>query len=148
MCADQPDLIAEPLQIVAVAVALPVQGTFSYSIPAPLAVQACTGKRVLVPFGRRTVTGYLMGTDRAADQRETRHILDVLDEKPLFPPAMIPFFQWTAAYYMHPLGLVINTALPAGLNLHDIAVLSISIAGLDAVASPHLSPLEAAILST
>ena len=134
-------------QLVSVAVALPVHDIFSYSIPAHFAAHACPGKRVLVPFGRRTVTGYLIGPARETDPLEIKHILDVLDDTPLFPATMIPFFKWIAAYYMHPLGQVINTALPAGLNLSDIAILTIGEAGLQALASSPLSPLEEIILS-
>ncbi|WP_319407535.1 primosomal protein N' [uncultured Desulfosarcina sp.] len=139
-------------QIVSVAVALPVYDIFSYSIPAHLAPHACPGKRALVPFGRRTVTGYLIGAAREPASRidplEIKHILDVLDDTPLFPATMIPFFKWIAAYYMHPLGQVINTALPSGLNLADIAVLTLGEAGVQALASSPLSPLEGIILST
>jgi primosomal protein N' (replication factor Y) len=71
----------------------------------------------------------------------------VLDDRPLFPETLIPFFQWIAAYYMHPLGQVINTALPAGLNLTDIAILTVSDAGRQAIGSSSLSPLEAIVLS-
>ncbi|MBC2710196.1 MAG: primosomal protein N' [Desulfosarcina sp.] len=134
-------------QIVEVAVALPVHDTFSYSIPSHFSHQSCPGKRVLVPFGRRTVTGYLIGPARETDLRKIKHILDVLDDKPLFPATMIPFFKWIAAYYIHPLGQVINTALPAGLNLYDIAILTISDAGMQAMQSSPLSPLEGIILS-
>ena len=138
-------------QIVAVAVALPVHDTFSYSIPAHLTLQACPGKRVLVPFGRRTITGYLIGPAREpthkTDPLEIKHILDVLDDTPLFPATIIPLFKWIATYYMHPLGQVINTAVPAGLNLYDIAILTINEAGMQAMASSPLSPLEGIVLS-
>ncbi len=134
-------------QIVSVAVVLPVHDTFSYSIPTHLAAHACPGMRVLVPFGRRTVTGYLIGPARENDPLEIKHILDVLDDTPLFPATMIPFFQWIAVYYLHPLGQVINTALPAGLNLYDIAILAISEAGLQATTSSPLAPLEKVVLS-
>jgi primosomal protein N' (replication factor Y) len=137
--------------IVSVAVALPVHDAFSYSVPTHLAPHACPGKRVLVPFGRRTVTGYLVGPAREpADviaSMEIKHILDVLDDRPLFPETMIPFFNWIAAYYMHPLGQVIHPALPAGLNLADIAVMTIGEAGAAATASSALSPLERIVLS-
>ena len=53
--------ITRSRQMMAVAVALPVHDIYSYSIPAHLAAQAGVGKRVLVPFGRRSVTGYLIG---------------------------------------------------------------------------------------
>lgn len=143
--------------IVTVAVAVPVRDTFSYRVPVHLMPQVCAGKRVLVPFGKRTVTGYLIGPARepdpaagptvATDPHKLKSILDVLDESPLFPAAMIPYFEWIADYYMYPLGQVINTALPAGLNLHDTTVLTISDTGLKAAASDCLTPLEAGILS-
>jgi len=133
-------------QHVAVAVVLPVYETFSYSVPTQLSDQVRPGMRVLVPFGRRTVTGYLIGPDRQTDHREIKQILDVLDDYPLFPETLIPFFQWIAGYYMHPLGQVINTALPAGLNMADIAVVTLEEAGARALASSPGS-LEKSILS-
>jgi hypothetical protein len=59
--------IMDHRQMVTVAVALPVHDTFTYSIPAHLTAQTCPGKRVLVPFGRRMVTGYLIGTGPGGD---------------------------------------------------------------------------------
>ena len=103
--------------------------------------------RVLVPLGRRTVTGYLIGPAQSSDPFEIKQILDLLDEKPLFPASMIPFFKWVAAYYLHPLGQVINTALPAGLNIFDIAVITLGGAGRQAMASSDIAPLNRCILS-
>lgn len=122
---------------------MPIYETFSYSVPAHLSDPVRAGMRVLVPFGRRTVTGYLIGPDRQTNCRKIKQILDVLDDRPLFPEIMIPFFQWIADYYMHPLGQVINTALPAGLNMADIAVLTVNEAG----GSSSPSPVERSILS-
>jgi len=134
--------------LVAVAVALPVQDVFTYSIPCHLADQVQAGKRVLVPFGSRTVTGYLIGPARETVAPQIKHVLDILDDIPLFPETMIPFFEWIAAYYMHPLGLVIKTALPAGLNLNDMAVLTLTEAGRNVPAATPLAPLSKTILST
>ncbi|RLB05265.1 MAG: hypothetical protein DRG50_07510, partial [Deltaproteobacteria bacterium] len=44
-----------------VVIALPVEKTFHYAIPAHLRPFCEIGKRVLVPLGRRRVTGYLLG---------------------------------------------------------------------------------------
>ena len=44
-----------------VAVALPVFRTFTYFAPEPFKDHAAPGKRVLVPFGRRRVTGFIFG---------------------------------------------------------------------------------------
>ena len=76
-----------------VAVALPVYKTFTYSVPQELLPLISIGKRILIPFGRRRVTGYVLGTSTEITSGEIKHILDVLDEEPLFPQSMIPFFQ-------------------------------------------------------
>ena len=76
-----------------VAVALPVYKTFTYSVPEDLLPFISIGKRVLIPFGRRRVTGYILGTAPDGAPGEIKHILDVIDEQPIFPPSMIPFFQ-------------------------------------------------------
>ncbi|MCK5204832.1 MAG: DEAD/DEAH box helicase family protein, partial [Desulfobacterales bacterium] len=104
-----------------VAVALPVYKTFTYSVPEALWPFITAGKRVLVPFGRRRVTGYILGTSSDINPGEIKHVLDVLDEKPLFPQSMIPFFQWISDYYKHPIGNVIKNGLPGGLTLYDYA---------------------------
>jgi primosomal protein N' (replication factor Y) len=135
-------------QIMSIAVALPLHETFSYSIPEHLAQLARPGKRVLVPFGRRTITGYLIGPGRDDGQHEIKHVLDILDDHPLFPETMIQFFEWIAAYYLHPLGQVITTALPAGLNLSDVAIMTITPAGLQAVQKRSITPLEKRVLKT
>ena len=49
-----------------VAVAIPVYHTFTYSVPQFLLPFAAAGKRVLVPFGQRRVTGYILGPSQAS----------------------------------------------------------------------------------
>ena len=118
-----------PTAFVEVAVALPVFGTFTYAVKPPPAPLPAAGQRVLVPFGRRRVTGYVLGQAPATEKHEIKSILDILDEAPIFPPEMIDFFRWISDYYIHPLGEVIRTALPAGVNVTETAVCSITEAG-------------------
>jgi primosomal protein N' (replication factor Y) len=129
-----------------IAVALPVYQTFTYSVPPFLRPFAVAGKRALVPFGQRRVTGYILGASQDSGPAEIKHILDVLDEHPLFGPAMISFFQWISDYYKHPLGDVIKNALPGGLNIYDYASLTITPRGRQALKSDASNPLEKAIL--
>src|SRR5512146_3005046 len=105
-----------PPTIIEVAVPLPLDTTFHYAVPPALAPCVATGMRVLVPFGRRKVTGYVLGGVAASDE-ELKEIVDVLDPEPLFTAAELEFFRWVAGYYLHPLGEVIKTALPAGINV-------------------------------
>jgi primosomal protein N' (replication factor Y) len=129
-----------------VAIALPVYGTYVYSVPENLLAMVFTGKRVLVPFGRRKVTGYILGASKKTDQGEIKNILDILDEDPLFPSCMIHFFRWTANYYLHPIGDVIKCALPGGLNVYDFAAIAITKKGKEALLRDSLTPLERKIL--
>jgi primosomal protein N' (replication factor Y) len=101
---------------VEVAIPLPLEQTFSYAVPAGMS-GVCAGKRVLVPFGRRTVTGFVLGKGSGAFNGEVRNIIELLDHEPLFTHEQIAFFRWVAAYYLHPLGEVFKTALPSGLTI-------------------------------
>ncbi|HEY5512775.1 MAG TPA: primosomal protein N' [Geomonas sp.] len=105
-----------PHHIVEVAIPLPLEGSFHYLVPSRLSPLAVPGTRVLVPFGRRKVTGYLLG-DAPAAGGELKEVLEVLDEAPLFTADELAFYRWIAGYYLHPLGEVIKMALPAGINL-------------------------------
>lgn len=127
---------AEPqLQhLIDVAVPLPVHHPFTYRVPPNLRDAAVPGKRVLVPFGRRLITGYAVGCTKEAPGVQTvKDIADVLDETPLFPESQVPFFRWVANYYLHPLGEVIQTALPGGLTLSEQALYQLSDEGRKAL---------------
>jgi len=60
---------------------------------------------------------------------------------------MIPFFRWTAEYYLHPIGDVIKCALPGGLNLYDFFTLTITQKGEDALLNTSAASLENQILN-
>ncbi len=103
-----------------VAVSAPVEQTLSYLYSSEthlLPDDDLVGKRVLVPLGRRRVTGYVLGTqpDENVDY-VLKHVIEVLDREPLFHANSIPFFRWIAGYYHFPIGEVIKTALPGGLT--------------------------------
>jgi primosomal protein N' (replication factor Y) len=98
-----------------VAVALPVQGTFTYRDPRPGAA-APIGAQVVVPFGSRTVTGFVVarGAPAAAGAPAARDIEEVVAGEPAFDEAMIGFCRWVADYYQAALGEVLRAALPQG----------------------------------
>jgi len=129
-----------------IAVALPVYKTYTYGIPEALLPFAEEGRRVLIPFGKRKVTGYILGPAEKMDRIEAKPIIDILDEKSLFPNSMIPFFKWIAEYYKHPVGEVIKNALPGGINLYDYAEFSITKTGRKQLRGNALSSAEINIL--
>jgi primosomal protein N' (replication factor Y) len=105
-----------PPIIVDVAIPLPLEKSFHYLVPASLAERAQPGRRVLVSFGSRRVTGYLLAFGQADDTTRLKEIIDVLDEEPLWTDGELEFFRWVGSYYLAPLGEVIKSALPAGIN--------------------------------
>jgi len=108
-----------------VAVCAPVRQTFTYAVDSTgkggLPPADLVGRRVLVPFGPRPVTGFVLGESTADNSSfKVKPILRSIDDGSLFHPSMIPFFRWVADYYHYPLGLVIKAALPAGLATKTI----------------------------
>jgi primosomal protein N' (replication factor Y) len=134
-------------RFIEVAVALPVYQTFTYSIPEKFAGLAEAGMRVLVPFGRRRVTGYVLGAHRPPPPKGIKPILDIPDDTTLFPSSMIPFYRWIADYYIHPIGDVIKCALPGGLNMSDFVMLSITDTGRNALKTALPDEAESHILT-
>lgn len=102
-----------------VVVNLPLSKRFYYRIPKHLQSSIEMGKRVLVPLGKRRVTGYAVGIIPKPEVNEIKDVVDVLDDQPLFTAQQLSFYQWVSDYYFSPLGWVINTALPGSLNLES-----------------------------
>ncbi len=136
----------EKAEFLEIAVALPVYGTYIYRAPEHLDTAAVIGMRALVPFGRRRVTGYILSRQTDSRGYQTKSILDLADDSPLFPESMVSFFKWTAHYYIHPIGDVIKTALPSGLDRHDVVYAAITPEGVNACRQKELSPGESAIM--
>lgn len=120
-----------PPKYIEVAVALPLFNNFTYIVSEELSYKIGVAYRVLVPFGNRTVTGYVI---RFKDEPDTssslKEIIEILDDKPLFPESMIELFKWISDYYIYPLGEVIQCALPGGLNLSQKTYLKLTENGL------------------
>ncbi len=136
-----------PLDVdIEVAAALPVFGTYTYHLPEDLRPRAAVGHRVLIPFGNRRVTGYILGPAPLPKPATIKSVLDLLDDKPLFSEELIPFFRWIADYYLYPLGEVIRSALPSGLNLYEYNVLALNDEGCPLPDTSLLGPLERDIL--
>ncbi|MCG8531389.1 MAG: hypothetical protein MI749_12075, partial [Desulfovibrionales bacterium] len=129
-----------------VAVTLPVSSTFTYAVPSHLSDACQPGMRVLVPFGRRRITGYILGPIVFDGGYKVKNIIEVLDDDPLFPASAKTLFKWTADYYLHPLGEVIKTALPSGLERRDVCQVSLTPAGEQARDRGEASPGEGVIL--
>lgn len=109
-----------------VAVCLPVKNTFSYTIPEAFEGALYVGSRVFVPFGTRTVTGFIIELFRSVPEEGWKDIMDVPDRHPFFHHGQAALFEWIADYYLYPVGQVIRAALPSGLDVHSTSVFSLT----------------------
>ena len=76
-----------------VVVDLPVDGEFTYSVPDEQLADVEVGKRVLVPFGKRKVTGYIVKIKKKSDFKRTKPLIEILDLIPLFDEKTARVFQ-------------------------------------------------------
>ncbi len=132
-------------EIVEVAIALPVSKTFHYLIPEEMKGSIQIGVRVLVPFKRRKVTGFTIDLlDKAPQELEgkLKEVEELLDEAPLISPPMLRFFRWISEYYLYPLGEVIKTGLPPGLQLKSELILSLTTEGKNSLVQGGLGPFQ------
>ena len=99
---------------------LPLEGTFTYSLPESLAGQVSLGVRLLVPLGKsKTYTAMAVRVHDTKPEFETRDILQVVDAEPVMTERQMKLWQWIATYYMAALGDVFKAALPAGLKAEE-----------------------------
>jgi primosomal protein N' (replication factor Y) len=125
------------VRTIAVAVPVPGLGALTYTVPDEMAFPS-VGARVLVPLGKRTVTGIVLSevggarpeareaTEEAVPvstpeprasrlaprASDVKPIIDVLDASAFLPPDVVALACWVADYYACGVGEAIATAMP------------------------------------
>lgn len=108
----------------------PFFGGFTYHLTAGQTPPK-PGARVRVPFGKSERVAVVIEAARP-DEQETRPITAVLDPAPLLDARTLACLRWAAAYYHHPLGEVVFSALPKALRGErdlQVEALSLTAAG-------------------
>ncbi len=155
LCNVQKQLIAENLQksYAEVVLPLPLRQTFTYSMPSIIAENAKLGARLLVPFGKRQLTGYIvtiheeLQKDLEIDESKLKEAVELLDEEPLINPEILRLTQWTADYYSCSWGEVLKASLPAGVNVDSETVVQITATGREKLfTTTNFKTLKAEIL--
>lgn len=99
----------------------PLWQCFTYAIPKGWESRLSVGMRVRVPFRSREKIGIvnevlLVETDASYPSNQLKTISEVLDQEPIFSPALIRLAQWASGYYQHPLGEIFFSMLPKSLK--------------------------------
>src|SRR4030066_377505 len=100
-----------------IAIPSPLPRHFDYRLIAGDPVPA-PGTRVRVPFGRQELVGVVLGVTTQSDlpRAKLKPIRRSLDSEPLLPATLMELLVWASAYYPHPIGEVMATALPVMLR--------------------------------
>ena len=105
------------MKYVDVILPLPLDGTFTYSVPDGMEGKVVPGVRLLVPLGKSKK--YIAMATRLHDDKPAfscKPVEAVLDNTPSLLPQQMRLWQWIGYYYMAPLGDVYNAAMPGGLK--------------------------------
>ncbi len=115
-----------------------------------------------MPFGRRQVVGVVLaravggaadeptastgksstgdqtgsGTQPAKPAYELKSISSVIDESPAYSPQLLELAHWLSSWYLHPIGEVLRTMLPAGASKQLKSEINLTDAGDGARKSP------------
>ena len=99
---------------VQVAVEAPLPEPLTYKWPESLGVSAEVGQSVIVPMGKRQLSGVVVETLDRFDSTEfqLKEVLSLHEERPQLPLSYIQWIKWMSEYYLFPMGQVFAAAFP------------------------------------
>jgi len=104
--------------ILRIAVPCPLPRLFDYQAREIASSEGLIGCRVRVPFGKRKLVGVVIevADESSMSAEKLRDVDAILDEEPVLDAEILGLLRWAAAYYHHPIGDVLASALPARLR--------------------------------
>ncbi len=125
---------------------LPLKDAFTYEIPLHFSGMVKKGMRVLVPFGRRRLTGYVVSLSKHNKKNiPLKPIEEVPDSEPVISKELLSLTRWVADYYHSSWGEAIKAALPAGLDDTSLDKLYLTGQGLKAL-TENTQPSQATFI--
>ena len=115
-----------------VAVPVPLDATFTYSVPQNFA-DPCVGGRVIVPFREKRLSGIVTELHDRKPSFAAKPILQVLDTAPALTPELMQLGRWIAQYYIAPIGEVLRTMLPLAAEFRRVIGYHITEKGIEAL---------------
>jgi len=99
---------------------LPFRKSFTYLVPTELEKQAKIGVRAVAPFGKRTLTGFIINKVKTVSLKDViKPIIDILDEQPIVDKDGFRFYEWLADYYLCSFGEALKLAVPYGSEVES-----------------------------
>ncbi len=99
---------------------MPFRNAFTYSVPNEFEDMVKVGVRVVVPFGKRVMTGFVIDVTETTDvEGKIKPIRDVLDEESIFSKDDLRFYEWISEYYLSSLGEALRNTVPYGSDVES-----------------------------
>ena len=100
--------------------ALPFRKAFTYEIPSEFKKFVKEGVRVVAPFGKRTLTGFVIKVTKTTQVKDSiKPIREVLDDEPIFNKTTLKFYEWLSEYYLCSLGEALKLLVPHGTEVES-----------------------------
>ena len=116
-----------------VALPVPLDHTFTYGVR--LGQRPQRGARVIVPFRNEKLIGVVTAVEvKAPADVEVKYLEAVLDEEPLLSDHLLELAEWTAQYYLAPLGEVLRAMLPLSAEVRRTVYYRLTDLGRDMLA--------------
>ena len=98
---------------VSVLVDRPLKQSFTYSVPEGM--QVSVGMRVIVPFGRQELVGYVIETlDQFSAGFKVVPVKRLVDKEPVFGAEEIKLASWMSRFYLCSQGEALALMIPGG----------------------------------
>ena len=95
-----------------------INQTFTYSVPKELESKIQIGIRVLVPFGRQKLEGFVLSKSSKKCQYELKDIIDIIDSEPILNSEMLKLGEYISKKTLCSLISAYQTMLPSALKAH------------------------------
>jgi primosomal protein N' (replication factor Y) len=123
---------------------LPLEGTFTYSLPKSFANLVQVGCRIIVPFGTtKFYSAIVVRLHDTIPSYTTKDAMELLDSSPIVTNTQIKLWEWIADYYLCTIGDVYKAALPSGMKLESESKV---IYNQEFIADDTLTPSEEKII--
>ena len=102
----------------AVALEQSVDKELDYAIPPRFVTVLRVGQRVRVPLGRgnKPARGYVVAIRSTTTYPKIKRLIAIEDDRVLVPPKLMELARWMGRYYCAPLGVVLDSIIPAAVK--------------------------------
>ena len=102
---------------------------FTYAIPEALRGRVRVGSYVLVPFGKQSLPGFVIGFTDAPGDYQVKRLYGLLVDEPIFDERLMSLAEWLADRYVSSLAEALRVLLPPGGSRKVIKVATLTAAG-------------------